>query len=1162
MTITIVFLFALTHPFSYSQDINSDYLSKYLNLLKLIQTKQFNKAILEGKKIIEEDYTFYLAYEVLVQASQKTNTLDELIGYFLNLVKENPSNLYAYYGIGLAYKEKNDYPKAVKSFKKCIELGAEFSEVYKELAYCYQKKEELTNIINYLKKLIKLEPENPYLYFGLGYGYLNLSEYHQARKYLEQALALFKKIANRKEVGKCLRQIGRVYWFFNNLFKALEYCEQALIIAEEIKDKEEEGIILNNIGNIYWMLGNYPKALKYFEQALIIAEKIGDKNLREKNIRTVGNVYWSLGNYPKALEYYKQALILAQEIKDKAEEGKCLVAIAVIYWHLGNYSKSFEYYNHGLTVSKEMEDKRNEGLILRNIGLIYSSQGDYLKALEYYEQSLDIARESKYKWLQISCLNSIGIFYSRLGDYEKALKNYYKGLEIARGIRDKRDEAIYLDNIGYIYRKKNDYNKALAYYQSGLRISQGIGDKRGVGYFFRNIGSIYFESRDYNKALKYYNQSLNIAEQIGDEELKGRNSIQIGDIFLKLNNYSQSLTYYNQALKKGFKIGAPEIIWHANFGLASVYEKQGKPFQAIGYYKKAITEVENIRAQLQLSEYKSGFLKDKIEIYASLISLLVKMHNQDPLRGYNKESFYFAERAKARAFLDSLQEAKIDITDFLSTELRKEQIQINKKISLLLTELQKSNLSEENRRELFKELEDSEDEYQSLIRKIRKKNPQYAHLVYPEPYRFEEVQYFLLNKIKNDLILEYFLGEDKSFLWIITKKKFFVHQLPGREKLEEMVIEFRNLIVQPDSSLSRIELLGRKLYQILVEPAEEELKNKNNLIIIPDGILYYLPFETLIQETGSRKQEAGKEKFQIQNSKSQRKLKFRFLVEDYNISYASSATSLAYIINSMRTRARKPRYQLLAFGDPIYPTSPKKLVSAQIYENWYSQFKRLPFTKEEVSGVGLYFPEKSKKIFEQNLAKEEILKGLNLDDFKIIHFATHSLIDEEFPSRSAVILTLDNDPTEDGFLQLREIYNLKLNADLVVLSACQTSLGKFIRGEGIVGLTRGFIYAGAPSIISSLWNVGDRSTADLMKLFYFYLKRGENKGSALRKAKLNIMKLDLYRHPYHWAGLILTGESNSVVFTNQFKLIFLILLFLIVMTIFLLFIKLFQKFIL
>jgi CHAT domain-containing protein len=292
-----------------------------------------------------------------------------------------------------------------------------------------------------------------------------------------------------------------------------------------------------------------------------------------------------------------------------------------------------------------------------------------------------------------------------------------------------------------------------------------------------------------------------------------------------------------------------------------------------------------------------------------------------------------------------------------------------------------------------------------------------------------------------------------------------------------------------------------------------------NLIIIPDDILNLLPFETLL--TGSQPDD--------------------WLIRNYTVYYAPSLSSLRELAHRQNRKNRaKPQNNLLAVGDPYYGELEDKypeLSTKAILKDFYAltdlKFYRLRYSHEEIQRISNLIPKST--LLEREKASEDLVKSANLNNYKIVHFAAHGLIDDQKPARSAIILTLDNDPAQDGFLQMREVFNLRLNADLVVLSSCQTGLGQFIKGEGIEGISRAFFYAGSSSVVMSLWTINDQVSSQFMERFYYHLKNSENLAQAIRQAKLEMIDSGVVSHPYYWAGFILSGDGSTRVFRPAFN---------------------------
>jgi CHAT domain-containing protein len=362
-------------------------------------------------------------------------------------------------------------------------------------------------------------------------------------------------------------------------------------------------------------------------------------------------------------------------------------------------------------------------------------------------------------------------------------------------------------------------------------------------------------------------------------------------------------------------------------------------------------------------------------------------------------------------------------------------------------------------------------------------------------------------------VIEYFLGEEDSYVFFITKKNICFQILPGREELWRSLKAYLKLLsAHPNGEFQGI-IASRRLGRELLCPELWDIPDSiENLIIIPDGVLYYLPFETLILDMDNKSSE-------------------HFLVSKYKISYAPSSSSLLYLIEETKNDFSK---DLLALANPAYTwngkNNKKNMIPSEIlkevYVNEGFNLASLPYSEREVRGISKFFHKKKRDIYLNHRASEKTIKNCKLDSYQILHFACHAILDEKFPFRSALVLSKEDSLDEDGFLQVSEIYNLRMRSDLVILSACQTGRGRLERGEGVLGLPRIFFYSGAKSVVSTLWKIDDKSTSVFMKHFYRFLSKGMNKTQSLQHAKLEMLK-SKYSHPFHWAAFVLNGDYAS-----------------------------------
>jgi len=889
--------------------------------------------------------------------------------------------------------------------------------------------------------------------------------------------------------------------------KCIEYAENALSLSKKINHKKGEAKASKCIAIGYYYNSRYDDAEKYFQISLKINETLGDKKEIANSLKNFGELSKASGNYEKALAYYSRSQQIMEQLSDKHGNAKSLYMIGFIYCRLSNYEKALEFHLKSLKIREQLGDHAGIAASFDGIGSVYFYIRNFETALEYFFKSLKIEEQTGSKPGIAQCLNNIGNVYRRLRNQEKALGYYLRSLDLMYEIDNKIGIALTLNNIGLIHKELKNYEKALDFYNEAQKIFGISGYKRGLGVSLNNIGSLYEQLFKYDKALEYYFESLKIKDEIGDKSGYVTSLQGVGSVYYSQKKHEESIDFFTRSLKLAMEINQPDGKWDAYYGLGLNFRKQKKYDLALAHYKKSIQIIEETRDRLKLEENKAGFMGGRSEVYEELISLLIELHRMDPQQGHDRESFKICEKVKARAFLDQLKESQLD-TLLINHELIFKQKKINDEYNSIFTKWKNPDLSKEDRIGLGKELEKLDVEANNLRLKIKTTNPQYDKLVYPEPYGVEQVRENLLDK--QTAIIEYFVGSEELFIFLVKKDDFKVHRLPISDGYEESLHNYAGTFSDRDNQSIGIDL-PKKFYGELIGPIKDKLKNIKNLIIIPHGSLCYLPFEALITE--------------------KRDGNIPYLIEDFNIAYAPSASSLGDLIE--QKPSHESRKDLLAIGDPVYK---KETLTDKIYnlfreccpDFWEDDLSNLYYSGQEIEGISKFFKKNDQSVYVKDQATEDVFKTLPLRNYKILHLATHGLLDINNPMRSSLVFNLDQDPREDGFLQVREIYQLKLDADLAILSACHTGRGKLEKGEGVLGLTRAFFYAGARSVLSSLWKIDDKASAVFMEYFYKFLKLGRNKAEALRLAKLKMIKTK-YRDPFYWAPFIISGDSYSKV---------------------------------
>jgi len=906
---------------------------------------------------------------------------------------------------------------------------------------------------------------------------------------------------------------------------AIRLFEKSLNAAKKISDEEKECESLIKLGLLYWNIGNVKESTDMYDQALSLAQNLNLKNKQEEcqsileiyRLYSEGRNYWSSGEYQKSIKSLQKSIDLAVKIGSKEHEGRCLRRLSVTYWELNNLKKYFSLNEKALKLAQSLNHRKEEGRCLYNMGCYYDIVDNYSKALNCYEIALTIPQYLKDKKRQSACLNNIGIVYEKIGDYDKSLDYLMKALNIDEELG--YDVHIELNNIGESLRKKGLISgnkevlyKALDYLKDSLELTRKAGDKETEVYVLNNMGGVYTDLEKYYDALKCFQEGHKKAEEIQNIKMEGMILNNIGIVYYNQANYEESTKYFQRAIDLALEIEGKQILWEAYLEIAKAYEIQGLLNKALENYKESIKTTENIRSQIKLEEFKAKYLgtNKRIEAYHNLIHLLVNLHNSNPGKGYDLEAFNYIERAKARAFLDSLELSQIDISQSVDPELINREKELMKDITDIYNKLLAAETPQEDKKDIEDQLHKKEAELEKLKREMRIKNPAYANVKYPEIITLDEARKKLPDE--KTAFFEYSIGEENSYALAITKKDFKIFPLPPKNEIQELVKEYHEAISDKDNQHFH---LGYDLFSKLVLPGLDN--NIKNIIFIPDDILHFLPFETLVTH----------------------KEKKDWLIKGYRISYMPSISSLREILQNKEANGVRPRMDLLALGDPYFGSWETNNNGNDFIKDFYRndtfQFFRLEFSGLEIDRISSLFKKIKRNIFRREKATERELKKHNLSDYKIIHFATHSLIDDRVPARSSIVLSLDDDSTEDGFLQMREIYNLKLNSDLIILSSCQTGGGRFLKGEGIEGLNRAFFYAGSSSVIMTLWAVSDQASCQLMERFYSHLRSSESIQNALRKAKLEMIESDILSHPYYWAGFIVTGNANKIIFPNTTK---------------------------
>lgn len=912
-------------------------------------------------------------------------------------------------------------------------------------------------------------------------------DFERALALLREAQGLSRGLGRPREHASCLVNLGITLWDLGKIQEsarcfseaAFLFREQGESLSEDLCRKGVEIIRLYDLGKEFRSGNQNQKSLDCFEKAIGLGRSTGIQGFELKSLRQKSLTYMQIGDIDMFLTCNKRGLEIAKEINHRKEVGRCLNNIGVYYEKVGDYSNALRSFSTALPILRSENEPDTEAKCLNNIGTVYKNIGEFDRALRAISRVLEIDEKSGDHHSALEDRVNLGATYLRRGwlkedvrDLRGALKELNVCLDTLRLNPNPRLEFAVVNNLGFAYYLLHEYDHALSLYANAQKLSEINILSEEHCHLLNNVGHAYYGKGNLERAIQYYSSSVSLC--------KG--------------------AHYQ------------ELLWEAYFGLGRCYEAQNDLLKSLSYYKRSIEAIEKIRGQISLDMFKISFARDKLTVYQRALDILYSLYSASPSAPRFEEIFQMIERAKARAFLEGLVTTEKRSKDIANPKVGSLEKRLSHEISNLNMKVGARNLAGAERTSRLHELEIKEEEYLRLMSDVKTETR--AKDKYPPRFTIclSDVQTNLLDR--KTAVLEYFVGVNRSYLLLITLHDARLYALPGKSELEKSLRGYLKSLSSPSAGQFGGMLAAERIARELVFPLQNDVPSAiDTLIIVPDGILHLLPFEALRLNDGRGP---------------------IYLVEKYKVSYCPSLMALSYL--KQKPRPPKRPKNLLAFGAPLYHqdatiTETRKETPAGTWRESYIDkgfaLSSLPFSENEVLKVARLFSADMKDVLLGKQASETILKKLPLKEYQIIHLACHGILDDTLPFRSALALSCDESQEEDGFLQVREIYNLDLDADLVVLSACQTGNGTLEKGEGLIGLTRSFFHAGAHSILSSIWSINDRSTASFMEDFYCSLSRGQDKSSALRVAKLNMLRSP-HAHPFNWAGFILNGDTAPI----------------------------------
>ncbi len=830
-----------------------------------------------------------------------------------------------------------------------------------------------------------------------------------------------------------------------------------------------------------------------FEQALAEARRGGDRKLEGRSLHARGNIALRQNELPRARELYEASLRIGKEIQDPAVLMLSYQGLGDVASELGRNGEALGFYQEALARARRASNRKLVEGLLNAIGTIYLEWADYGRALQYFQEALRTGTDDRSE--QGYLLNNLGIVYGSQGNSDLGLEYFQRSLRIAEAEGDAYGRMRVLNNIGAFHEVEGHHEQAREYFSRALRLAEEVDDRSSMIGHWHSLGSVHEAQGRNAPARQAYRKSLELAEALGERHLVAQALESLGRIELVEGAPRQALALADRAAAAAAETGSREVFWRARTLAGRALHALGRDEVARLALAEAVATLEQMRGGVSGGELgREAFFEGRLAPYQRLVELAAD-------RGEATQALAEAERAKGRVLREVLRGGRVDLASRLTPQERVTEQRLRDRLAALNAEVfLAGSRTPAALRDLDRRRHKARRELEAFNTNLYASRPDLRTRRADFPAWTPQAAGELLAGGGTALI-EYAVLPEMTYLFTVTTEGqggspvVRLHRLPvGREALRREVEAFRGKLAARD-----LEFRGpaRRLYDLLLAPAASELRGRRTLCIVPDGPLWDLPFQAL-QPDGSS-----------------------VLMERYALYYAPSLSFLSELA-ARELRRTSRAATLLAVGDP----TPGGAVQTALTDSRRAGLARLPEAEREVRSLArLYGPGRS-AVYLAALASEERVKAAAAN-YRVLHFATHALLDDRNPMYSSLVLSPARPGAgDDGLLEAWELFDLRLDADLVVLSACQTARGRPRAGEGMIGMSWALAAAGSPATLASQWEVDSASTGRLMVEFHRGWLAGLDKAEALRRAALAVRAEERYRHPFYWGAFVLVGEAD------------------------------------
>jgi CHAT domain-containing protein len=852
--------------------------------------------------------------------------------------------------------------------------------------------------------------------------------------------------------------------------------------------------------------GHYSRAGEFLRRIVPVAQSAQNARLEARCLMRLGDMNWNLGQMPASQAFYERSLEVARShgLADLVERNLALLEIHRLYAEgkrlreeRRNNEASLKSFLKAIDISNSIRSRDHEYKCLRQASFNYLENGDALLFYAINQRVREYAISANNRRELCMSYTNLGLYNYNKYNFSESLRFYNSSLDLAKKENEKRIVSENSTNIGVLYYELGDYDKAKQYIENAIILDIEIHDQTYYALDLNNLGNIYKQKCLYGEALIIYTEALLVAWEKRDDKLESCLLNNIGDTLLTKGEYAEALKRFTAAYRcaKDNK----EIVSMALNNIANVHLSLKEYDIALDYYKRCLKVAER--------EYLAKVLWDA---YYGMGKAYAALNNREKAIQYYSKSIDIVGEVRDSINIDSLKM----VFNRHTYNAYEEYVKL-----LLESEIDTHDIKEVN--ELYNLVEKTKTQVllESIFQSGREKEEFIERIAISDNKNIERYKLPVLQisidivqgKFLDDVtaIVEYYVSKSASIIFIITKKGYEVIRLPGKEALERSVRAYIKYLCNRIDNPNVGDKAAKRIYDEICYPMNKLKKSGiKKIIIVPDGILNLLPFEALIDGNG------------IDGN--------RLILDDFQVSYAPSISLLLKIDNMRPSETNE--VGILAFGNPRGKIQNGSHMNGEYgarnakYNNSVN-LEEIPYSVYEVRDAARYFKEKDRNVFIEELATEEQIKDTKRKKYQIIHFACHGILDGKVPIASALILNKAS-AREDGYLQVDEIYDLGISANMVILSACQTGRGSPEQGEAILGLPRVFFFNGSKTVISTLWKIDDKPTYIMIKKMYSYLSRGMSKAQALQKAKQDISRTK-YSHPYYWAGFVLTGDAEA-----------------------------------